>query len=128
MASATAVELLASILQHPQGNRATASVATSPTEPLPKGSSFLGMVPHQVRGFVSHFQNLILSGEQFECCSACSSTVIDQYKEHGIEFVRKAVSKPGHLDEVTGLAALRDSEQARIDAFLDDMAASDNDF
>lgn len=128
MASATAVEMLASILQHPQGNRAPASPATSPTEQLPQGSSILGMVPHQVRGFVSHFQNLILSGEQFEHCSACSSTVVKLYKKHGIGFVRKAVSEPAHLDQVTGLAALRESEQARVDAFLDDMASSDNDF
>jgi ubiquitin-like modifier-activating enzyme ATG7 len=128
MASATAVELLVSVLQHPQGNRAPASPATFPTEPLPLGSSILGLVPHQVRGFVSHLQNLILSGEQFECCSACSKKVIEHYREHGIEFIRKAVSESDYLDNVTGLADLRTSEQARIDAFLDDMASSDNDF
>lgn len=75
VASSVAVELMASILQHPLGKSAPATQSAAPTEPIPNGSSMLGAVPHQIRGFLSHFQNLILTGDRFTCCPSCSPKV-----------------------------------------------------
>jgi ubiquitin-like modifier-activating enzyme ATG7 len=75
LASSVAVELMASILQHPLGKDAPATPSAAPTEPVPQGASMLGAVPHQIRGFLSHFQNLILTGDRFSCCPSCSPKV-----------------------------------------------------
>lgn len=127
MAAATAVELMASLLQHPQGKKAPASQAISPAERIPESASMLGLVPHQVRGFAPHFQNLLLCGERFSCCPACSPTVIEAYKKQPGEFLWRAIGEPDYLDEVSGLAALRRDEASRVDAFLEDLHSEDED-
>jgi hypothetical protein len=73
IASALAVELFVSVLQHPAGAQAPAdstpeSVATSTPTPL-------GLIPHQVRGFLTHYSNLLLVGQAYDKCTACSETV-----------------------------------------------------
>lgn len=35
----------------------------------------LGIMPHQVRGFVAHFAQLVVMGHAFDKCTACSATV-----------------------------------------------------
>ncbi len=39
----------------------------------------LGILPHQVRGFVAHFAQLVVMGHAFNKCTACSSIVRTQY-------------------------------------------------
>jgi ubiquitin-like modifier-activating enzyme ATG7 len=98
IASALAVELLISILQHPQGAAAPAA--------LPKddrGSHPLGLVPHQIRGFLSSFENISVIGRSYDCCSACSINVVNAYNELGWEFVVKALNEPGYVEELSGL-------------------------
>ena len=73
MAAGTAVELVASILQHPQAADAPAIISPNPTvEVLPIDASMLGALPHQIRGYVGHFNNLQLVGEAFTHCTACA--------------------------------------------------------
>lgn len=127
MASATAVELMASILQHPLGKEAQPSAAISPAQQIPTGSSLLGLVPHQIRGFAPHFQNLLLSGERFSCCPACSTAVVNAYKEQPEEFLRRAIAEPDYLDQVSGLATLRKDEAIKVEAFLEDLQSEDED-
>jgi hypothetical protein len=38
----------------------------------------LGILPHQVRGFVAHFAQLVVMGHAFNKCTACSSIVRTQ--------------------------------------------------
>ncbi|PHH78457.1 hypothetical protein CDD83_3976 [Cordyceps sp. RAO-2017] len=63
IASALLVELLTSLLQHPLGKHAPAPQPTPgsiPDRDPPEHP--LGLVPHQIRGHVSTFQNLVIRG------------------------------------------------------------------
>ncbi|KAJ5312910.1 hypothetical protein PENANT_c049G10979 [Penicillium antarcticum] len=121
IASALLVELLVSLLQHPQGAAAPAPVAKS-TE---SDDHPLGIVPHQIRGFLSTFENLSVTGQSYQSCSACSERVIGAYREHGWDFVRKALNEPGYVEELSGLKEVHEKAEAALaDIEWDD--ASDN--
>ena len=51
----------------------------------------LGPVPHMVRGQLSGFSQMCLTGQAFRQCTACSQTVVDQYKQHGWPFLWQAL-------------------------------------
>jgi ubiquitin-like modifier-activating enzyme ATG7 len=99
IASALLVELLVSIIQHPLGAAAPASVGTGETE----DGHPLGIVPHQIRGFLSNFSNMLVIGKGYSCCSACSDTIVSAYNKDGWEFVRKALNEKGYVEELSGL-------------------------
>lgn len=99
IASALLVELFVSVLQHPDGPAAPAS---SPQQES-HADHPLGIIPHQIRGFLSNFSNLIVSGKSYNCCSACSGNITDAYKQHGWAFVSKAVNERGYVEELSGL-------------------------
>lgn len=81
IASALLVETLVSILQHPLGARAPAPKTaagqphTSTDYERDPPEHPLGLIPHQIRGFLSSFQNKLISGQSYDCCSACSPKV-----------------------------------------------------
>ena len=64
----------------------------------------LGIVPHQIRGFLSNFQNMVISGKSYNCCSACSDRVTEAYSSEGWEFVKRALNEKGYVEELSGLA------------------------
>ena len=99
IASALLVELLVSVLQHPQGPAAPAPVSTSDD----RGDHPLGIVPHQIRGFLSTFENMSIAGKSYKCCSACSDKIVDAYKAEGWEFVQRALNEKGYVEKVSGL-------------------------
>ncbi|RMZ92029.1 hypothetical protein DV736_g746, partial [Chaetothyriales sp. CBS 134916] len=84
IASALLVELLVSIIQHPLKAAAPAT-ATSTINDRGHGDSAagadhpLGLVPHQIRGFLGRFDSLKIVGKAYDCCSACSEIVIKEY-------------------------------------------------
>lgn len=49
-----------------------------------QASSPLGAVPHQVRGFVAGFQQMLVGGVAFDKCTACSPVVINAYHDRGV--------------------------------------------
>ncbi|KAL1867544.1 hypothetical protein VTK73DRAFT_4096 [Phialemonium thermophilum] len=110
IASALLVELLASILQHPQRHHAPAPIprtdaeSATPTYDRDPPDHALGTVPHQIRGFLSTFQNLVLHGRSFPQCSACSEPVLAAYRSQGWEFVKKALDDRQYVAELSGLA------------------------
>ncbi|EHA55718.1 Autophagy protein 7 [Pyricularia oryzae] len=116
IASAMLVEMLTSVLQHPQREHAPAPKATGP----PGNPEYqrdppdhaLGIVPHQVRGFLANFQNMIISGESYPNCSACSSPIVGAYKSDGWEFVKKALSDKDYVLELSGLAEVQRQAEA----------------
>lgn len=126
-ASATAVELLASILQHPLGKYAPATPCVSPSDPIPSESSMLGLVPHQVRGYLAHFQNMLLTGDRFECCPACSPAVLATYKSEGIEFIGKAIGQEDFLERASGLLQMKEDEAQKVAAYMKDLEVDDLD-
>lgn len=99
IASALLVELLISVLQHPDGAAAPASANSSED----RGDHPLGLVPHQIRGFLSNFSNMSIVGSTYDCCSACSDKIVDLYKTEGWTFVEKALNRRGYVEEVSGL-------------------------
>ena len=74
LASSLVVELFVSLLHHPDGIRAPADINRHPSEPI--DSSCFGLLPHQIRGYLTHFSNSLVVGQSFDKCTACSSKVI----------------------------------------------------
>jgi len=129
IASALLVELFASVLQHPKKHHAPAPART-PAAPDHSSSSSsgapsyerdppdhaLGIVPHQIRGFLHAFQNMVVSGRSYPQCSACSPAVLDAYGRGGWAFVREALSDRDYVAQVSGLAEVqRRAEAAAAD-------------
>ena len=118
IASATLVELFTSIVQHPLGGLAPApkqsansssSSVSYDRDPLDHP---LGIVPHQIRGFLSSFQNMIISGKSYDCCSACSPKVVGAYQNGGWEFVKRALTEKDYVTELSGLAEVQRMAEA----------------
>ena len=94
------VEILVSLIQHPLGICAPAP--TNATED--RGDHPLGLVPHQIRGYLSNFQNIMIQGNSYDCCSACSDKIIGSLKSEGWQFVKKALNEKGFVENLSGLA------------------------
>ncbi|KAJ6007954.1 Ubiquitin-like modifier-activating enzyme atg7 [Penicillium herquei] len=110
IASALLVELMVSILQHPQGVHAPAPMSRN-DEP---GDHPLGLVPHQIRGFLSTYENITVTGKSYSCCSACSEKVTTAYKEEGWGFVRRALNERGYVEELSGLKEVQEKAEAAL--------------
>jgi ubiquitin-like modifier-activating enzyme ATG7 len=108
IASALLVELLASILQHPEKQHAPAPIpsADSSYNRDPPDHA-LGIVPHQIRGFLSAFQNMVIRGQSYPQCSACSEPIVSAYKTNGWAFVKQALNSRDYVAELSGLAEVQ---------------------
>ncbi|KAK6932667.1 THIF-type NAD/FAD binding fold [Dillenia turbinata] len=107
IASALAVELLVGILHHPQGIYAEGVIANSSNSGNDEPS--LGILPHQIRGSLSQFSQMTLVGHSSNSCTACSSTVVSEYRKRGMEFIIQAINHPTYLEDLTGLTELMKS-------------------
>jgi len=94
IASALLVEVFVSLVQHPLGARAPAPLLASDD----RGDHPLGIVPHQIRGFLSSFDNKVIKGHSYDCCSACSGQVVSAYRTEAWSFVKKALNEKGYVD------------------------------
>ena len=101
IASALLVELLVSIIQHPQGPSAPAPISESDGR---ESDHPLGIVPHTIRGYLSTFNNMLLHASSYEHCSACSKSITDAYLREGWDFVKRALNEDGYVEELSGLA------------------------
>ncbi|KAK7471325.1 Autophagy protein 7 [Stygiomarasmius scandens] len=111
MAASTAVELMMSVLQHPEGIHAPAPKPPSATTPASveegeEGTSVLGLIPHQLRGYLAQFRNLHIVGAAYDKCTGCSETVLKAYETQGFDFMLKAFNDPKYLEQLTGLDKL----------------------
>ncbi|KAF7546711.1 hypothetical protein G7046_g9228 [Stylonectria norvegica] len=108
IASALLVELLTSVLQHPLGKDAPAPQPTGGVMPERDPPEHpLGLVPHQIRGYVSTFQNLVIRGQSYDSCSACSPKILDAYRKDGWGFVKQALQEKDFVAELSGLAEVQ---------------------
>lgn len=103
MASSYGVELWASIVQTKEGVNAEADA-----------DSVLGTVPHQLRCFLHSWQLLPMAGKPFKNCVACSEPIIKKWKEEGWNFILRALTEVGYLEEVSGINAMK-AEMADVD-------------
>ncbi|XP_075431054.1 ubiquitin-like modifier-activating enzyme ATG7 isoform X2 [Ascaphus truei] len=110
IAGALAVELMVSVIQHPEGGYA---VASSSDDRMNEPPTSLGLVPHQIRGFLSRFDNVLPVSLAFDKCTACSANVLDQYEKDGFQFLAKVFnSSHSFLEDLTGLTLLHQETQA----------------
>lgn len=116
MASSLAVELLVSILQHPEKQSA----------PAGDGTKF-GEVPHQIRGFLHTFNQSKLSIPSYKHCSACSEGVVELYNNEKWEFVKKCLNSTDYLETVCGLKQVQEEAEKASEAMMEDMSFSDED-
>ncbi|XP_061186447.1 ubiquitin-like modifier-activating enzyme ATG7 [Saccostrea echinata] len=125
MASALAVELLVSVLQHPQKGHASADTSANDDHLSKDFVSALGLVPHQIRCFVSRFQQVLPACRAFDKCTACSKTVIQQYRKDGFDFLRRAFNDPSYLEDLTGLTQMhQETLDAEVWGFSEDEECS----
>ncbi|XP_063283001.1 ubiquitin-like modifier-activating enzyme ATG7 [Pelobates fuscus] len=110
IAGALAVELMVSVIQHPEGGYA---VASSSDDRMNEPPTSLGLVPHQIRGFLSRFDNVLPVSLAFDKCTACSVKVIEQYEKDGFQFLSNVFnSSHSFLEDLTGLTLLHQETQA----------------
>ena len=123
LAASVAVELFVSVLVHPLGGRAPADTSSHDDHLLTQATSPLGIVPHQIRGFLSRFHNIMPASAAFDCCTACSQTVINGYSSGGFQFLLDVFNRPSFLEDLTGLSRLQaetlDTEMWNISDFED---------
>uniref|UniRef100_A0A8D2JQZ4 Ubiquitin-like modifier-activating enzyme ATG7 n=1 Tax=Sciurus vulgaris TaxID=55149 RepID=A0A8D2JQZ4_SCIVU len=81
IAGALAVELMVSVLQHPEGGYA---IASSSDDRMNEPPTSLGLVPHQIRGFLSRFDNVLPVSLAFDKCTACSFKIWDMSDDETI--------------------------------------------
>lgn len=133
-----ATELLASLLQHDRGAEAPALLAE-----VDDTASVLGGVPHQIRGFLSRFHQMMPTVRRFSRCTACGETVHEKnnfeniqkkihfessfqvqrlYRAEGFAFLDRIFRSPSELELVTGLTEL----QRQADEFQSELIEFDD--
>lgn len=102
MASALAAELLVGIAHNTNGYGAPAHVEAGSGGKAGAGKSSaddakkveedsqsggLGVLPHQIRGWLSSYSQTLLAGRAFKCCPACGTSVLNAFKQRGDAFI-----------------------------------------
>lgn len=120
IASSIAVELSISLLHSENKHHHPAYIIPSVSESLdPNTTSLLGAVPHQIRGYLSHFQNQSHIGLPFEKCTACSPTIIKEFEKHPFQLLQQVCENSSILEDLTGITQLR-TDTDIIDFDVDD--------
>ncbi|KAJ7634860.1 hypothetical protein FB45DRAFT_910076 [Roridomyces roridus] len=127
IAASTAVELLSSVLQHPDGNHAAAPPPNSDPTAL-TGAGVLGLVPHQLRGFLAQFRNLHIVGAAYDRCTGCSEAVLKAYETQGFDMILQALNDDKFLPKLTGLDKLYEEGQKALEEVDWDVEDEGDDF
>lgn len=107
-ASADVVEMFASLLQHPLKHHAGAPQPTPGNMPARDPPEHpLGLVPHQIRSYLSTWETNVIRGGSYAACSACSPVILDTFRRDGWEFVKKALMEKEYVAELSGLAEVQ---------------------
>ena len=88
VASSMGTELLVGLLHHPEKGLAPAD---APLEMEKQTKAALGLLPHQIRGSMKHFNSRVLHADSFDRCIACSTPVVKAYVERKMEFCNKVM-------------------------------------
>lgn len=115
IASSMAVELLISLLHHPQKQQAQAparknqSSDYAPTTSGSESGSPLGVLPHQIRGSIVTYTMMTPSVPAFSCCTGCSLPILEAYRADKFELVSGACASMdgSYLEDLAGLTAFR---------------------
>ncbi|KAF7730192.1 Autophagy protein 7 [Apophysomyces ossiformis] len=123
IAGALATELMVTLLQHKDGVNAPADRGMDVTMSTDT-SSVLGIVPHQIRGFLSHFNNMLIVGQAYDRCTACSAKVIEAYTAEPLDLMKKVLADSVYLEHLTGITDMKKESE---DLLNDDWVAGDDD-
>jgi len=116
VASALAVELMVTLLHHPRRGAADADlVGDDEAASGEEAKSPLGGVPHQIRGSLPLFRTTCMRGSAFDRCTACSATVVDAFREKGVEFLMSAFNSSSYLEDLTGLTEMHRETEAKLE-------------
>jgi len=121
ISSAIAVELAIATLSHPLGAATPAEEKKDVSTP---SSTELGMVPHQIRGYLTHYVNLIVTGQYYNRCVACSDYVLNEYNKRGLDFIFDALTNPIYIEDLTGITKMKE-EELSIDWDVDELVDDD---
>jgi ubiquitin-like modifier-activating enzyme ATG7 len=90
-------------------------------------SSVLGLVPHQIRGHIASFSNLIVTGNGYAKCTACSRVVVDAYRAEGMEFLARVWNDSrGVLEEISGIREMMEGAERAMEGI--DLLDGDDDW
>ena len=82
-------------------------------------------MPHQIRGYLTHYTNIVAQGSAFKQCTACSPIVRKEYETNGFHFLHQVFNDSGtYLENVSGITELN-KQAEKYD--LDDFCMSDDD-
>lgn len=118
-----AVELMSSVLQHPESYGAPAKLIGTDDE-----STVLGATPHQIRGFISSYKFMTATVKKSPLCSACGVEVMKRVPKME-EFINDVLDDPRVLENICGLTKLQEDADAIEDAMTplsDDSEGSGN--
>ena len=87
--------------------------------------SILGLVPHQLRGFLAQFRNVPIVGAAYDRCTGCSEKVLQTYEKEGFDMLLKAFNDTEYLPELTGLKQMYEETQAALEN--DDLVDAEED-
>ncbi|GHJ84564.1 hypothetical protein NliqN6_0966 [Naganishia liquefaciens] len=117
IAAGSACELLVSLIQHPDGINAPGENLDSMQSDISNDKrSPLGLVPHQLRGFLGQFRTMLIEGAAYDRCTGCSTKIIDEYKQNGFSMLLRAFNESDYLQKVTGLDQLYEEGEAALEA------------
>ncbi|AMD21182.1 HEL098Cp [Eremothecium sinecaudum] len=108
MASAQAVELAVSVLQHPEKNNSA-----------PNATSILGEVPHQIRGFLSKHNLVKLHTPAYKHCAGCNRDVIDALRSDGWQFLKQALNDYKFIERLSGLSQVQQDTEKILNEMED---------
>eukprot|EP01126_Amoeba_proteus_P056250 TRINITY_DN7051_c0_g1_i6.p1 TRINITY_DN7051_c0_g1~~TRINITY_DN7051_c0_g1_i6.p1 ORF type:complete len:381 (-),score=83.72 TRINITY_DN7051_c0_g1_i6:49-1095(-) len=111
LAASQAVELMVSLVHHPL--RATAPAELRPEFGVPT-STELGILPHQIRGYLTSYDTCIMIGQHYTCCVACSDPILSAYESEPWKFVLSVLNRPDTLEDISGITQMKD-EQVKVD-------------
>jgi len=106
LASALAVEVCVGLLQHPDRGHAPAFMNHAAVEQMHQNDTF-GLLPHQIRGFLAQFSEVLPCTAAFSHCTACSQLVLDEYAKNGFGFLLRVFDDADYLETVAGLKELQ---------------------
>jgi ubiquitin-like modifier-activating enzyme ATG7 len=114
IASSMAVEMMVSLLHHPDFLAAPAPAAlTNNFAPTVSASdsnvSPLGVIPHQVRGSLVSYTMMTPTVPAFKHCTACSAPIVEAYRKDNIELVLQTcqTADGSYLEAISGLTGFR---------------------
>ena len=111
-------------LQHDQGVFAPATAGETSkqgiedAEALARATTALGIVPHQLRGFLAQFNTLRIVGQAYDRCTGCSATVVEAYRSMGFDMLMRAFNEEQYLEKLTGLDKMY-AEAEELEAAVD---------